>query len=475
MKTMFTKGIVVLCVVGFTFAQEDDIATTGLVPDFNAQLSFGFNYDYLRSPLKVSFDYPKGYFSINIPLTYSPPKTLTGTMTEPLAGQFEEGEEFEPTASAKQNANYTIKVDVPMMGGVASFSNMQMMYLRYINTLGVPNLKISQAGGGDTEIGLFMRGMISVPLDLKIGWETMTFGYAYQVNEKLKFAFNLHRHVFTFDVKGKIDVDILGRFAITVSDESVGEYTMDGDIEYGLNNVVDGHYEVERWTPTIAIKYWRASLISRFGMTTNPRGFLVARYSLPFFLDPETFTVDEALTDEDQMTDYLTENLDKFLNNETNEVEYSTNKKMKWSMPQSHTLMFDIVPEKLSLSYTKLFGDIEMELYDPASDKLALKDTTNYPDTLDFRFRASIDHMIILHGSFYNSFFNLGVYSMDFGFRDKDNLLYNVKALEKIRYGKGVLTPILNLGAMIGSKVQVLAELDVLPLLAFKTGLLYYF
>lgn len=474
MKTIFTKGVVILCIAGYCFAQ-DDITISNVLPDLNAQLSFGFNYDYIRSPLKVSFDYPRGYFSINIPLTYSPPKTLTGNLTELLSDEFTEGEEFEPRASAKQNANTTIKVDVPMMGGVASFSNMQMMHLRYMNTLGVPNLKISQPQGTDSEFGLLLRGMVSVPIDLQVGWETMTFGYAYQVNDMLKFAFNLHRHVFTFDVKGKIDIDILGKFSVTVSDENAGDYTMEGEIEYPLNNVIDGHYEVERWTPTFAVKYWRASLISRFGMKTTPRGYLLARYSLPFFLDPETFAIDEGLTDSDEMTEYMAENLDRFLNNETNEVEYSTDKRMKWEMPQAHTIMFDIVPEKLSISYTKLFGDISMELFDPTSDKAAQQDSTEYPDTLDFRFSASVDHMIILHGSFFNSFFNLGIYSMDFNFRDKKNLLYNIDALEKIRFGKGIMSPILNLGALIGSKIQVLVELDVLPLVAFKSGIVYYF
>ncbi len=474
MKKVFKKGIVILFVVGVTFAQTDSISMTGIVPDFNAQLSFGFNYDFLKNPLKVSFDYPKGYFSINIPLTYSPPKTVTGSLTDLLAEQFEEGEEFEPTASAKQNANTTIKVDIPMMGGVASFSNMQMMYLRYANTLGLPNLRLGTAEGAD--MGLLLRGMVSVPIDLQIGWETMTFGYAYQVNKMLKFAFNLHRHVFKFDVKGKIGIDLLGNFSINIEDEATGQsYEMKRDIEYSLNNVIDGHYEVERWTPTFAVKYWRVSLISRFGMTTTPRGFLTAKYSLPFFINPETFTVDEGLADSDQMQNYLTDNLDKFLSNETNEIEYSTNTRMKWNLPQAHSLMFDIVPDKLSLSYTKLFGKIEMELFDPVSDKVALQDPTNYPDTLDFRFSASVDHVLLLHGSFYSSFFNLGIYSMDFSFRDRDDLLQNVKALKSLKFGDGVMTPILNLGALIGSKIQVLVELDVLPLLALKTGIVYYF
>ena len=269
---------------------------------------------------------------------------------------------------------------------------------------------------------------------------------------------------------------------MTISEEGAPDYTIGGDIDYSLHNTIDGHYELERWTPTFAVKYWRFSLTSRFGMTARPTGYLKAKYSLPFFVDPETFALDKGLeagmSNPDELLNYMTgeeDNLSKFRNNETNSVEYSTTSKMTWEMPQAHTIRFDIIPDKLGISYTKLFGSLYMELSDPFSDKAALLDTTEYPDTLDFRFEALVDHVLLIHGSFYSSFFNLGIYSMDFSFRDNENLLSNIDALKKIRFGNGILTPVLNFGAVVGSKIRLMAELDLLPLTAIKTGVVYLF
>ncbi len=474
-------GITTLFFLCFSFgySQEDTNTINIYPPGFDAQLSIGFNYDWLKSPLDVSFDYPKGYFGINIPLKYGVDKSFTSSLTSDLSENFVEGEKFEPEASAKQYANASIKVDVPMFKGVLSFSNLQMMYLRYLNNLSLPRLEFGTGSTG--EFGVFLRGGVNVPIDLAIGWETMTFGYAFEVNDKLRFAFNLHRHTFSFDLKGKVDLDIYGNFNVIVDQGGV-QTPMSGPIDYSLHNSVEGHYEVERWTPTFAVEFWRFGLVSRFGMKTEPKGFLSAKYSVPFFIDPETFSLDEGLSDgfngdQDALTKYMMENnnLSRFKKNDVNSVEYSTQKNMVWELPQAHTLSFDIFPEKLSLSYTKLFGNLRMELSDPFSDKGAILDTTNYPDTLDFRFEAFVDNVILLHGSFYNSFFNIGIFSLDFAFRDKENLLSGLEALEKLKFGNGVMAPILNFGALVGTKMQLLVELDLLPLTALKGGIVYYF
>ena len=464
--------------LAFMYVHSQDVSTEIGGLDFKAEFAIGFNYDFCRPPLDVSFDNPKGFLGMNIPLKYTLPQSLSDNLSSYIAGQFSDSaqsEEYVPEAYAKQNTNFSIKVDIPMLGGVATFSNMQMMYLQYINKIGIPKLEVGTEDGGDVD--MFMRGAISVPIELSIGWETMTFGYAYEVNDMLKFAFNLHRHTFSFDLKGKVDVDILGELGITLEGNSLPPER----INYSLHNTIDGHYELERWTPTFAVKYWRIGLTSRFGMNARPTGYLKASYSLPFFIDPETFAIDKGLNDgfgdPDLLIDYLTENdnLSRIRNSDTNTVVYSTREKMTWKMPQAHSISFDIIPDKLSLSYTKLFGSLFLELSDPFSDKAAMTDSTEYADTLDFRFEALMDHMILIHGSFYSSFFNLGIYSMDFSFRDNKNLLSNIDALKKIRFGNGVLTPVLNLGALVGSKVQLLAELDVLPLTAIKTGIVYNF
>jgi hypothetical protein len=474
MKKIMITGIVLLLSYSYIFTQDDEADPVIYPPGLSAELSIGFNCDFLLSPLDVSFDYPKGYFGLNIPLKYGVNKSYTASLTEDISDRFKEGEQFEPVASAKQYANATIKVDVPMFKGVATFSNMQMMHINYLNNLTMPRLEYGTGAEGD--VGVFLKGKVNVPLDLSIGWETMTFGYAFEVNDMLRFAFNLHRHTFSFDLKGKVDLDIYGNFSVLIEDTP-----MKGPIDYSLHNEVDGHYEVERWTPTFAVEYWRFGLVSRFGMKTEPKGFLTAKYSVPFFIDPETFTMDEGLLDgfddPDKLVDYMGEddNFDNFRNNEINSVEYSTTKNMTWNLPQAHMIEFDIIPDKLSLSYTKLFGSLKMELSDPLSDKEAISDTTKYPDTLDFRFEASVDHFLMLHAAFYNSFINIGIFSLDFAFRDKENLLSEIEALEKLKFGNGIMAPVLNFGAVIGTKIQLLVELDLLPLTALKGGVVYYF
>jgi hypothetical protein len=41
--------------------------------------------------------------------------------------------------------------------------------------------------------------------------------------------------------------------------------------------------------------------------------------------------------------------------------------------------------------------------------------------------------------------------------------------------GKSAMIPTLNFGAALGTKLQLLLELDVLPLPALKTGVYYFF
>lgn len=464
-RTLLTIVILFL-MVSMSFSQ-DNIKTSVPAPDATVEFAMGFNYDYLKSPLRLSFDYPKGYFGMNIPLKYSMPKELSQQLFEGTSDFFAEGDEFDPRLAAKQAPNTTIKVDVPMLNGVLSFSYITNMNLQLKSNISMQNFSMETDEEG-AQFDLKLDGIVSVPLDLFIGWESMTFGYAYQVNEKLSLAFNLHRHTFEFDLKGKIDVDLRGPYEVNVE----GYDLPSGELDYSLHNVIDGHYDITKFTPTFALKFWRVSWVSRLGMKVKPKGHLQAKYTTPFFINPNTFEVDD-LTDQT----YLIDNIDNFLTNATKTVDHHTTEDLSWEMPQAHTLMFDIIPEKLSLSYTKLFGKIALNLQDSAA-----LDVSHDPDStgataeaLDFGFSASVDHMIILEGNFYNAFFNLGVMSLDFGFGEDDYLLSSNPNMPLPTFGNGVLMPILNVGAMMGSKLQVLAELDILPLVALKTGLIYYF
>ncbi|MBD3392858.1 MAG: hypothetical protein GF418_12200 [Chitinivibrionales bacterium] len=454
-------------------------------PDFDARASVGFNYDFLKDPTRVSFDNPKGYIGLNIPLSYAiPQETWTG-LTSDLASLFPEGDEFEPTARARQNANTTIRVEVPMLRGVGMFSNVQNFFLKYTNTLGEPRILI-QPDLGD-QLALVMQGMISVPLEVSLGWETMTFGYAYKVNELVKFAVNLHRHIFRFNLAAKMDIDLLGYMDIDLTEsvvETAGEEAGDlasdllGEIprqwiNYMLSGSASGHYDVEVWSPTFALHVWRFGLTSRLHVNTRAPGHLSAEYVVPFFVNPETFVMKD-LGD----MDYIMENVDRFLNGETDTVQHTSDTDLEWRMPHGHTLTFDIVPDKFWLSYTKLFGEVQMRLGNIISIGMQPSDTTGAdtaaaaPDTVDFDVGVSVDHIIMMHAMFRNAFVNLGIFSMDFRYGEDSDLLEQVYP---VTFGGGALMPVLNFGTALGTKLQLLLELDVLPLIALKTGVVYYF
>jgi hypothetical protein len=112
-------------------------------------------------------------------------------------------------------------------------------------------------------------------------------------------------------------------------------------------------------------------------------------------------------------------------------------------------------------------------------DSIATKRFTPSGDStvsnIDFSVAVHVDHIIMLHGQFHNAFVNAGVFSMDFGFMEKKHLLEDAMKGKWPILGSGIMIPVLNLGTTFGSKIQLLAELDVLPLPALKTGLIYYF
>ena len=254
--------ISILLLIAIQVNGADDISTDNLrasvrLPSFNASVSFGFNYDLLRAPTDVSFDYSQGFFGFNLPLEQSVDLRSVLNYANPAIDSifadsaiFTNGEDFRPRGKARQNPNMTVRVDVPMMGGVASFSNTQNFFMAYQNILGNPDVFVNPDSLGEG-ISFLMRGTISVPVNLSMSWETMTFGYAYKINRYLTMALNLHRHLFTMDLRSKVDVNLLGRLKY----ESINK-----ELDYPSDKVFGrayGHYDAEVWTPTIGIEAWR--------------------------------------------------------------------------------------------------------------------------------------------------------------------------------------------------------------------------
>ncbi len=487
LKNVATQGFLAAMLLQSALAKETEQQVPGLndlsTPGLKAELAVGFNYDYLRSPLRVDYERARGMFGINIPISIKPSAEMAADLMGNISDNFTDGEYFAPSVAVKQFANTTLQVDVPFYGGVLEWSHMRMMNVKYKNQLGIPNFTYqpdSLPGAGNTEnvdISLLLRGNISVPVGFDLGWETMTFGYAYKFKDQFQVALNLSRHYFYVDLLGDVDIDILGNIDVTpiVDGNELEPIPLDPD--YSLHNQFDGFYDLKKWTPTIAAAWtptfreWKTGFqfIGRFGFTEKAHGSLSGGYAIPFFIDPQTFKT------EDLSVEYITDNMSEFTNSATDGVEFQTSNDLLWAMPNAYTFGWDIVAEKLNLSYTKFSGDIRMELVDNDFQKGDGEEQKF--DTLDVRIGAHVDHMIMLQGHFPWLFFNFGVFAFDVNFGDKEQLISNATKDTKgmVPFGEGVLLPIASGGIVLGDKMQFKVEGHLAPFPAMNTGIIYHF
>ncbi|MCL2845217.1 MAG: hypothetical protein FWE23_07190 [Chitinivibrionia bacterium] len=473
-----------LCaILSFTlvFSQTDGRidGLTMRTPDISVSLGLGFNYDYLRSPLNVSFDNARGFYSVNIPIRFAPGDDIMDEIFDGVSMPFTDNERFIPQFSARQFANTTIRVDVPMLGGVCSFSHMNVMSLRYENRTGIPSFLFNTADMEDPMddgINMIMRGMINTPIDFSLGWEAMTFGYVYRLNDLFMFGLSLHRHRFHFNLSGNLDVDING----TVEAE-VDNFRNEIEIYYSLRNPIMGEYSLERWSPTFAARIWNFDIMARIMFKDRAKGSLRANYSLPFFVDPSNFNLTGDLDDMNFIIDNITNG--NFMSNEQTSVKLQTNESIRWELPHVLTLKYNIVPESeyrnmsLSLSYSKFIGRAHLGLTDPNMGIINGDDRVEFlEDGLDFRTSLRLDHLILASARFGWFFGTLGIVSLDIDFNEEKNILRNnTNEVFLIPYGRGAMLPILSGGGIIGTNLQLMLELNLLPLPAFKTGLVYNF
>jgi hypothetical protein len=461
-------------------------------PTLNAKLTVGFNYDLLRAPTDVSFDYSKGTIGFNFPLEQSgliskqTAANIWTNMSEQISTDSSSGARFQPQASARQYANSTIRVDVPMLGGVASFSNIQNVYLNYTNVLGNSTIRISYDTTMETQTGrqnlsLLLLGAINVPLEATLGWETMTFGYAYRVNKNIIAAMNLHRHLFRINLLASVDAELLGHGSV---DQTAGNgggsiggiegiagnaLSVPYSIDYSeVGGHASGHYEAEAWSYSLGLELWRFTLTSRFGIDTKAKGNFSAKYAVPSgIMDPQTFQVNADIQNDPSSIIPLMNNISE---GKVDTVSYSTNEDAKWKLPTGLTLAFDIIRDKVALSYTKIFGDIEM--YHEHYDSLTKKEIP------DLDVGITIDNIVLLNAHFYSAFLNLGLFTMDIRINKQTHILGNAfteAKLDKLKWGKAAMLPVLNFGAVLGAKTQLGFEIDLLPLPALKTGVAYIF
>jgi len=486
-----------------------DNVTIGL-PSFNARLSMGFNYDLLRSMTSVPFQYPVGYLGFNLPWVGGNLGSFldSTTMAEFLGSTFSVPQNFNPVGQARQSANYSVRVDVPMLSGVGTFAYTQNFYMDFSTALGgssiigtmVP-IHNEMENGGVVDGYLAVRGALRLPLSFGMGWETMTFGYAYRVgnSDDLVLALNMHRHLFSADIRLKADIDLLGHADIKATDIDMGNGAMmsmgieDELINFNsekCNGYAQGRFKAEGWTPSVGVKWKRFSLNSRFGLDVRAKGSARGGFVIPRVVNLETG--DLLLGDKfNSFADSMESNplsmfamLDSsggIIPNEIDSISYEINDAFRWKMPQGHTLSFDIIPQKLSISYTKLFGEVAVNIDNIIRKRNVQAENadswlSSEDDTLKVDIGIIVDHVLVLSVSYPSFFANVGL--AGFGFRNNNKQVIREADLPSyfVKVGDvAMLLPILNVGFNLGTKLQLRLEADIVPLPAIRSGVSYYF
>jgi hypothetical protein len=91
---------------------------------------------------------------------------------------------------------------------------------------------------------------------------------------------------------------------------------------------------------------------------------------------------------------------------------------------------------------------------------------------LDIAFK--IDHVIMTRFAFYHAYLSLGIFGMDFRSGDHENIL-GAAMMKEMKLGNMAMLPALSLGTVLGTRWQLLCEIDLLPLPAVRSGVFYHF
>jgi hypothetical protein len=471
-----------LALAGFLQAQQLSYSLKS--EQTQAVLNGGISYDLLRYPTNVSFDYPEGYLSFNIPLDLTTNKYNLG---DKLKGS---NEKFTPTLGARQRLNYSFRVNVPVLRGVLTYAQTENVNFEMNMNLGSnvgidTTMKIGDSAFSD-HADMTLIGAINLPIQFEMGWRTQTFGYAFKPMKDMVVAINLHKHLFEATANGTVNTNLLGNVTLDMPSKNIPAQTL--PINYSEENVygqVSGNYKGTAWSPAIGIKWWRFTLASRFGVTTKVKGHFTMKWHLPFFVNPEPrkFGIDEnklvvtkyakssgdsSKTDVTQLLKDFNGLKDNLNQSATDSFVLNTETDAEFNIPSGQTIAFDIIRDHLMISYTFIHGGAISGFHQNQAGDIG--------DT-HFDLGFNVNHIITLNGTFGRARMTAGAFLLDFYETGKYNWLSkSIKMGNSTMYETlgGVPVPILNFATSVGSAMRVLLELDVLPIPALKSGLVYY-
>jgi hypothetical protein len=438
-----------------------------LIGKADAELSGAFSYEFLRSPLSHSFAEGNALVSLNLPFNAS-------AQAQRLLGEVADSTVVIPELFARvsQHLNAHVDVSAPMFGGVAFFAARENASLTVSGTLGNARFNLDTTLDGSGSV--LMKGSIHMPLLFDMHWRSLSFGYAFKPTRWVELGFQVHKHQFTARTSGDLRPDLSGRIGVggdAGNTSFLVEYP--DDKVYGT---ADGWYEGKAWSPEMAVGIGPVRLVSRMGARMSAKGHLDVAYSVPYFIDPATF--EPRFTEPDSFL--AAGNLRRLLDGETGKRSIHIRDRLILRLPQSHTLSVDILPGRLSVSYTKVFGRVSIHMETPnaapggnpdtansSSDDSGSVDTEGFVDLDLFP-----DQVLCLSGKFGWFHGDLGLHSLNMSYRDSDHMLSGLSPLE---WDGDPLVPILAFGFTWGHPLVFTTDFYVSPLPAVRSGVSYAF
>jgi hypothetical protein len=443
-----------------------------LIGKADAELSGAFSYEFLKSPLTRPFDRGRAEASFNLPFNAS-------AQAQKFLGSFADSSVVVPEffARVSQDLNAHVDVSAPVFGGVAFFAARDNASLTVSGALGNTrfNLDTTISGTG----AVLLKGSIHMPLIFDMYWRSLTFGYAYRPVPSVTVAVQVHKHIFGARTSGDLRPDLTGR--MTVGGDAGNTSFL---VEYPDTKVygtASGSYQGSTWSPEMGIGLGPLRLVSRMGARMSAKGHLDVTYSVPYFIDPGTF--EPRFTEPDS---FLTsDNLRRLLDGETSKKSIHIHENLILTLPQSHTVSLDLWRDRLTLSYTKVFGKVSIHAekaapttVDPDSGTAGDGAQSAAGDTGSTGTKGFVDldlfpdQVFCLSGKFAWFHGDLGLSSLNASYRGEGHLLSGLSPLE---WDGDPFVPILDFGFTWGDPLIFSTDFFVSPLPAVRSGVTYAF
>jgi hypothetical protein len=438
-----------------------------LIGKADAKLSGAFSYEFLNSPLSHSFREGRALVSLNLPFNAS-------AQAQRLLGEVADSAVVIPELFARvsQHLNAHVDVSAPVFGGVAFFAARENASLTVSGALGNArfNLDTTLEGSGS----VLLKGSIHMPMLFDMHWRSLSFGYAFKPAPGIELGFQVHKHQFTARTSGDLRPDLSGRISVG-GDAGNTSFQVDypDDKVYGS---ADGWYDGKTWSPEMALGLGPVRLVSRMGARMAAKGHVDVTYAVPYFIDPADFQ--PRFTEPDSFL--ASDNLRRLLDGETGKRNIHIKDRLILKLPQSHTLSVDILPGRLSLSYTKVFGQVSIHMETPnaapggnpdtanaSSDDSGSVDTEGFVD-LDL-FPDQVVCLSAVFGWFHG---DIGVHSLNMSYLGEGHLLSGLSPLE---WDGDPIVPILDFGFTWGHPLVFSTDFFVSPLPAVRSGVSYAF